>query len=132
MMNVAVDVDTPAGKISHLCELQIHLTAIKKSEPMHKITAYEFFRSFFLGNAEAVEQRLDMFCALPVDDVNDADELDGPRARVRRGREITRGTLCIAHVNPGVCGRREGPGSYLWLSRSKGLRGEQGGGRGAV
>ena len=52
MMNVAVDVDTPAGKVSHLCELQIHLTAIKKSEPMHKSHAvYEFFRSFFLGNA---------------------------------------------------------------------------------
>ena len=76
MMNVAVDVDTPAGKISHLCELQIHLSAIKQSEPMHKSHAvYEFFRSFFLGNAEAVEQRLDMFCALPVDDAKDADEL---------------------------------------------------------
>jgi tetratricopeptide (TPR) repeat protein len=76
MMNVAVDVDTPSGKISHLCELQIHLTAIKKSEPMHKShVVYEFFRSFFLGNAEAVEQRLDMFCALPVDDAKDADEL---------------------------------------------------------
>ena len=76
MMNVAVEVDTPTGKISHLCELQVHLTAIKKSEPMHKSHAvYEFFRSFFLGNAAAVEQRLDMFCALPVDDAKDADEL---------------------------------------------------------
>ena len=75
MMNVAVEVDTPTGR-SHLCELQVHLTAIKKSEPMHKSHAvYEFFRSFFLGNAAAVEQRLDMFCALPVDDAKDADEL---------------------------------------------------------
>ena len=48
MMNVAVDVDTPTGTVSHLCELQIHLTAIKESEPMHKSHAvYEFFRSLF-------------------------------------------------------------------------------------
>ncbi len=86
MMNVAVKVPIKRGfvarmrgakkYVSHLCELQIHLTAIKKSEPMHKSHAvYEFFRSFFLGNAAAVERRLDMFCALPVDDAKDADEL---------------------------------------------------------
>ena len=94
MMNVAVDVDTPAGKISHLCELQVHLTAIKKSEPMHKSHAvYEFFRSFFLGNAAAVEQRLDMFCALPVDDAKDADELV----------EIVLGSDADANVLDGLC-----------------------------
>mmetsp|Transcript_8432 Transcript_8432/g.22766 ORF Transcript_8432/g.22766 Transcript_8432/m.22766 type:complete len:544 (+) Transcript_8432:162-1793(+) len=94
MMNVAVDVNTPAGKISHLCELQIHLTAIKNSEPMHKSHAvYEFFRSFFLGNAEAVEQRLDMFCALPVDDVNEADELV----------EVVLGSDADANLLEGLC-----------------------------
>ena len=101
MMNVAVDVDTPTGTVSHLCELQIHLTAIKNSEPMHKSHAvYEFFRSFFLGNAEAVEQRLDMFCALPVDDAKDADELGGGRARVwaRTRATCSRGSV--------ICSRR--------------------------
>ena len=44
LMNVAVKV----GSVSHLCELQIHLKAIKDSEPMHKShLTYEFFaRSF--------------------------------------------------------------------------------------
>ena len=94
MMNVAVDVDTPTGKISHLCELQIHLTAIKKSEPMHKSHAvYEFFRSFFLGNTAAVEQRLNMFCALPVDDAKDADELV----------EVVLGSDADANLLEGLC-----------------------------
>ena len=55
LMNVAVKVEN----VSHLCELQVHLKAIKDSEPMHKShLTYEFFRSYFLGNAEAVEERL--------------------------------------------------------------------------
>ena len=61
---------------------------------MHKSPAvYEFFRSFFLGNAEAVEPRLDMFCALPVDDANDADELV----------EIVLGSDADANVLDGLC-----------------------------
>ena len=72
LMNVAVKVKN----VSHLCELQIHLKAIKDSEPMHKShLTYEFFRSFFLGNAEAVEERLNLLMALPVDDANDVEEL---------------------------------------------------------
>ena len=72
LMNVAVKV----GPVSHLCELQIHLKAIKDSEPMHKShLTYEFFRSFFLGNAEAVEERLNLLMALPVDEANDVGEL---------------------------------------------------------
>ena len=94
MMNVAVEVETPTGTVSHLCELQIHLAAIKDSEPMHKShVVYEFFRSFFLGNAEAVKQRLDMFCALPVDDANDADELV----------EIVLGSDADASLLEGLC-----------------------------
>ena len=73
-MNVAVE--SPAGKISHLCELQIHLTPIKsRSRCTRAHTVYEYLPVVFLGNAEAVGQRLDMLCALPVDDVKDADEL---------------------------------------------------------
>ena len=72
LMNVAVKV----GSVSHLCELQIHLKAIKDSEPMHKShLTYEFFRSYFLGNADAVEDRLKLLMALPVDDAKDVDEL---------------------------------------------------------
>jgi len=72
LMNVAVKV----GSVSHLCELQIHLKAIKDSEPMHKShLTYEFFRSYFLGNAKAVEERLNLLMALPVDEANDIDEL---------------------------------------------------------
>ena len=72
LMNVAVKVKN----VSHLCELQIHLKAIKDSEPMHKShLTYEFFRSFFLGNAEAVEERLNLLMALPVDEANDVEEL---------------------------------------------------------
>ena len=72
LMNVAVKV----GSVSHLCELQIHLKAIKDSEPMHKShLTYEFFRAFFLGNADAVEERLNLLMALPVDEANDVVEL---------------------------------------------------------
>ena len=72
LMNVAVKV----GSVSHLCELQIHLKAIKDSEPMHKShLTYEFFRAFFLGNADAVEERLNLLMALPVDEANDVGQL---------------------------------------------------------
>ncbi|KAH8070286.1 hypothetical protein JL720_11847 [Aureococcus anophagefferens] len=65
-----------AGEIVHLCELQIHHAAIKESEPMHKShVTYEFFREFFLGNADAVERRLNMLCALPVADAENVDDL---------------------------------------------------------
>ena len=134
MMNVAVDVDTPSGTVSHLCELQIHLSAIKKSEPMHKSHAvYEFFRSFFLGNAEAVEKRLDMFCALPVDDAKDADELVevmlGSDADAKGNSTVS---ALLAQVDSGVRGRRQGPGSHLSGEGARVWCGEQGGGRGAV
>ena len=133
MMNVAVDVDTPSGTVSHLCELQIHLTAIKKSEPMHKSHAvYEFFRSFFLGNTAAVEQRLEMFCALPVDDVKDADELVEVMLGSGADAKFARQSLRSAQIDPGVCGRREGPGSHLGGARARVWCGEQGGGEGAV
>ena len=43
---------------------------------MHKShVTYEFFREYFLGNADAVEQRLKMLCALPVDDAENVDDL---------------------------------------------------------
>jgi len=72
LMNVAVKVEN----VSHMCELQIHLMPIKESEALHQShTVYEYFRSFFLGNSDAVAQRLEMLCKLPVDDAKDADEL---------------------------------------------------------
>ena len=43
---------------------------------MHKShLTYEFFRSYFLGNTDAVEDRLKLLMALPVDDAKDVDEL---------------------------------------------------------
>ncbi|KAH8062809.1 hypothetical protein JL720_13179 [Aureococcus anophagefferens] len=76
LMNVAVRVEGDAGEIVHLCELQIHHAPIKESEPMHKShVTYEFFREFFLGNADAVEQTLNMLCALPVADAEDVEDL---------------------------------------------------------
>ncbi|KAK7233486.1 hypothetical protein SO694_00104029 [Aureococcus anophagefferens] len=76
LMNMAVRVEGDAGEVSHLCELQIHHAPIKESEPMHKShVTYEFFREFFLGNADAVEERLNMLCALPVDDAENVDDL---------------------------------------------------------
>ena len=78
LMNVAVRVQGDSGEIVHLCELQIHHAAIKESEPMHKShVTYEFFRDFFLGNADAVEQRLKMLCALPVADAENVEDLVG-------------------------------------------------------
>jgi tetratricopeptide (TPR) repeat protein len=72
LMNVAVKVEN----VSHLCELQIHLMPIKESEALHQShTVYEYFRSFFLGNSDAVAQRLEMLCKLPVDEANDVEEL---------------------------------------------------------
>ncbi|KAH8064012.1 hypothetical protein JL721_8410 [Aureococcus anophagefferens] len=76
LMNVAVRVQGEAREIVHLCELQIHHAPIKQSEPMHKShVTYEFFREYFLGNADAVERRLNMLCALPVDDAENVDDL---------------------------------------------------------
>ena len=72
LMNVAVKIKN----VSHLCELQIHLKAIKDSEALHRShTVYEFFRSFFVGNDEAYERRLNLLTALPVDNAEDVDEL---------------------------------------------------------
>ena len=72
LMNVAVKVEN----VTHLCELQIHFMPIKDSEALHRShTVYEFFRSFFLGNDEAYERRLNLLTALPVDDAEDVDEL---------------------------------------------------------
>jgi tetratricopeptide (TPR) repeat protein len=72
LMNVAVKVKN----VSHLCELQIHLKAIKDSEALHRShTVYEFFRSFFVGNDEAYERRLKLLTALPVDNANTLVEL---------------------------------------------------------
>ncbi len=72
LMNVAVKVEN----VKHLCELQIHLMPIKESEALHQShTVYEYFRSFFLGNSDAVAQRLEMLCKLPVDEANDVEEL---------------------------------------------------------
>ena len=72
LMNVAVKVEN----VTHMCELQIHLMPIKESEALHQShTVYEYFRSFFLGNSDAVAQRLEMLCKLPVDDANDVEEL---------------------------------------------------------
>ncbi len=72
LMNVAVKVEN----VSHLCELQIHLMPIKESEALHRShTVYEYFRSFFLGNSDAVAQRLEMLCKLPVDEASDVEEL---------------------------------------------------------
>ena len=75
LLNVAVRVQGEAGEIVHLCELQIHHAPIKESEPMHKShVTYEYFREYFLGNADAVEQRLN----------------NGPRRRPRRPRLLQR------------------------------------------
>jgi tetratricopeptide (TPR) repeat protein len=72
LMNVAVKVEN----VSHMCELQIHLMPIKDSEALHRShTVYEYFRSFFLGNSDAVAQRLEMLCRLPVDQASDVGEL---------------------------------------------------------
>jgi len=72
LMNVAVKVEN----VSHMCELQIHLMPIKDSEALHRShTVYEYFRSFFLGNSDAVAQRLEMLCKLPVDQAEDVGEL---------------------------------------------------------
>ena len=90
LMNVAVKVEN----VSHLCELQIHLMPIKESEALHQShTVYEYFRSFFLGNSDAVAQRLEMLCKLPVDDAKDADELV----------EIVLGSDADANVLDGLC-----------------------------
>ena len=72
LMNVAVKVEN----VSHMCELQIHLMPIKESEALHQShTVYEYFRAFFLGNSDAVAQRLEMLCKLPVDQAEDVGEL---------------------------------------------------------
>jgi tetratricopeptide (TPR) repeat protein len=72
LMNVAVKVEN----VKHLCELQIHLMPIKESEALHQShTVYEYFRSFFLGNSDAVKKRLEMLCKLPVDQAEDVGEL---------------------------------------------------------
>ena len=90
LMNVAVKVEN----VSHMCELQIHLMPIKESEALHQShTVYEYFRSFFLGNSDAVAQRLEMLCKLPVDDAKDADELV----------EIVLGSDADANVLDGLC-----------------------------
>ena len=70
---------------------------------MHKShTVYEFFPRVLLGNAEAVEQRLNLLMALPVDEANDVEELVD---RVLGSREtrtrFARGALRIAHVDLG-------------------------------
>ena len=90
LMNVAVKVEN----VSHLCELQIHLMPIKESEALHQShTVYEYFRSFFLGNSDAVAQRLEMLCKLAGRRGERCGGVGGPRARVRRGRELLEG-LC--------------------------------------
>ena len=142
-MNVAVKVEN----VSHLCELQIHLMPIKESEALHRShTVYEYFRSFFLGNSDAVAQRLEMLCKLPVDEANDVDVLrdlvDDALSLVKRYIGATTRTLAyallawgplrVAHVDSGVRGRREGPGSYLNGEGARVWCGEQGGGRGTV
>ena len=107
LMNVAVKV----GSVSHLCELQIHLKAIKDSEPMHKShLTYEFFRSFFWergGGRGAPES-----CSWPYRSTRRTTwgswwtACSGPtQTRIAFARLGS----AIAHVDLGVCGRREGP-----------------------
>uniref|UniRef100_A0A7S4A2P2 RelA/SpoT domain-containing protein n=1 Tax=Pelagomonas calceolata TaxID=35677 RepID=A0A7S4A2P2_9STRA len=128
LMNVAVKVE----KVSHMCELQIHLMPIKESEALHRShTVYEYFRSFFLGNSDAVAQRLEMLCKLPVDEANDVDELV----------DHVLGSDADANLLDGLCelltsieaifrvrGRREGPGSNLSEEDARVWWGERGGG----
>ena len=90
LMNVAVKVEN----VSHLCELQIHLMPIKESEALHQShTIYEYFRSFFLGNSDAVAQRLEMLCKLPVDEANNVEELV----------EVVLGSDADANLLEGLC-----------------------------
>ena len=127
LMNVAVKV----GSVSHLCELQIHLKAIKDSEPMHKShLTYEFFPVVLLGNAEAVESL--ECCSWPYRSTRRTmwgswwTACSGPRTR-----NCSTGSV-VAHVDLGVRGRREGPGSHLSEEYARVWCGEQGGGQGAV
>ena len=76
-MNVAVKVEN----VKHLCELQIHLMPIKDSEALHRShTVYEYFRSFFLGNSDAVEKRLEMLCKAARRSSGGRRRAGGPRA----------------------------------------------------
>ena len=105
LMNVAVKVEN----VSHLCELQIHLMPIKESEALHRShTVYEYFRSFFLGNSDAVAQRLEMLCKLPVDEANDVEELvdrvlGSDADAARRGLA---GRSCFSAFTPSACHAR--------------------------
>ena len=128
LMNVAVKVEN----VTHLCELQIHLMPIKESEALHQShTVYEYFRSFFLGNSDAVAQRLEMLCKLPVDEANDVEELVDHVLGSDADANLLEG-LCDCSSRFRSRGRREGPGSHLSGEGARVWCGEQGGGRGAV
>ena len=61
---------------SFVCELQIHLKQIKKSDELVKShKAYEYFRAYFMGNMDAVKQRLDALLKLPVEGLSTVAEL---------------------------------------------------------
>lgn len=60
----------------HMAELQVHHTRIKLSDELHKSHAiYEYFRTFFLGNNQAVEERLNLVLHLPVEEASSIGEL---------------------------------------------------------
>ena len=63
LINLRLPIDE---SLSHICEVQIHLepiVAVTKTIDSH--LAYEFFRSYFKGNQEAVQMRLETLLSLP-------------------------------------------------------------------
>ena len=61
-------------------ERDAHVRATNSSHADQRVgrgrshTVYVYFRSFFLGNSDAVAQRLEILCVLPVDEANDVEE----------------------------------------------------------
>ena len=74
--DLLLNISVPVGSENFICELQIHLQQIKESDALYKShQAYEFFRAYFMGNADAVQKRLEMVLLLPVNDVKTVGEL---------------------------------------------------------
>lgn len=59
-MNVKLNFESPTGsQVHHVCEIQVHCMAVKDlcdSIDSHDI--YKFFRTYFRGNAQAVDHRM--------------------------------------------------------------------------
>ena len=72
---VNIKLPLPSGA-SHICELQLHFDKIKECDfNLKSHQAYEFFRTYFSGNMQAVDERLKLILSLPVDKVSTFSEL---------------------------------------------------------